>query len=263
MPCACALGDHLAQAKQILENLQRQDHRNAAAVLKERIAACEACSLLVCKPIRAMKESDLKVVLTTCQDAWKLFDSRIKTKLAEHAVVHQALPAVAAALRSKNSAKQSEAMQAVAKAVCLGDCFADDDEPFNVGKPCFRKAFLDLLDEVRQRMDSSAFADDAQCLIGIDAVQEHVQKARRPADPEGARLQEIAEDRAAYNAGQRAFGCRSVNLNRQTNKQTDKQTNKQTKTQTNKLSVNTLVPGQVVDLLWTWLRLSCKLLLNS
>eukprot|EP00434_Breviolum_minutum_P036968 symbB.v1.2.032765.t2/scaffold3849.1/size49308/2 len=102
------LASKLRGAKTIADSLEKSGQKHAAQTLRDRMAACSACDLLVTKDTRRMEPQKMQQLLLSCEEAWPIFTVTVKNKLFENHLVTVQLPDWLKYGTSKNVQEQTK-----------------------------------------------------------------------------------------------------------------------------------------------------------
>ena len=206
------------QAKTIAESLESSGQKHAAKTLRDRMAACSACDMLVTKDTRRMEPQKMQQTLLNCEEAWVIFPVHVKTKVFENNLVTVRLPQWLKGAVSKKQAEQVESAAEFANALAISPHEQGKDmglERFDVKSPTMDMVFHSFVEETQETMQALGLFDDPEkrmpdsdCL-GIDEVERAHKEGNQDHHPQMMELQKKAED---------CFSCNCFSLTVDTTK---------------------------------------------
>ena len=140
----------MVEAKLILESLTKNNQKNAASMLRERVLACEAADMLMTKDIRNMKLPAVQKLLEVTKDYFEWFPPTLKIKLAHFQVISGVFDAMKGSLESKEPGTvhqmQHNALKAYGESLTLTPCEASaTPDGYDAFQPTFNAVFHHLI----------------------------------------------------------------------------------------------------------------------
>lgn len=159
-----------------MEELEKNHQRNAATILRERIAACEAADILATKEYTSMSPETVVKLMKLTRPHWSDYQPFLKLKIAKFHSMVKVLPSLQAALKKGKVDGIQESGLAVAGALQLTP--TQHQDPLDMMNLHFNAVFHSFLDLVETSLkeaslwnpdqDDAPSEDDCTTQFGAD-----------------------------------------------------------------------------------------------
>ena len=87
----------------MLDSLEKQQPKNAAGLLRDRIAECEAADILATKDFPSLDAENVRKLITLTKPHWSQFPLYLKLKAAEFHMMTNIIPSLGSSLKTTKS----------------------------------------------------------------------------------------------------------------------------------------------------------------